>query len=166
MSLNNKIEEALNQQIQSEFYSSYVYLSMSGYSDSQNLPGFAAWMRAQSEEERGHAMRLFDYVQNRGGRVRLGRIAQPRLDFESPRVMFEEALRQEQSVTRTIHELYRLAQEEKDYPTEVELQWFVQEQVEEEKTILDILAQLAMIGDQPAALVMLDHRLGGRTDEA
>ncbi len=166
MSLNSKIEEALNQQIQSEFYSSYVYLSMSGYSDSQNLPGFAAWMRAQSEEERGHAMRLFDYVQNRGGRVRLGSIAQPQLDFESPRVMFEEALRQEQSVTRTIHELYRLAQEEKDYPTEVELQWFVQEQVEEEKTIQDILAQLAMIGDHPASLVMLDHRLGGRSDEA
>lgn len=166
MSLNSKIEEALNQQIQSEFYSSYVYLSMSGYSDSQNLPGFASWMRAQSEEERGHAMRLFDYVQNRGGRVRLASIAQPQLDFESPRVMFEEALRQEQSVTRTIHGLYRLAQEEQDYPTEVELQWFVQEQVEEEKTIHDILAQLAMIGDQPAALVMLDHRLGGRTEEA
>ena len=166
MSLNRKIEEALNRQIQNEFYSSYVYLSMSGYSDSQNLPGFAAWMRAQSEEERGHAMRLFDYVQNRGGRVRLAGIDQPQLDFESPKVMFEEALRQEQSVTRTIHELYRLAQEEKDYPTEVELQWFVQEQVEEEKTILDILAQLAMIGDHPAALVMLDHRLGGRTDEA
>ena len=166
MSLNRKIEEALNRQIQSEFYSSYVYLSMSGYSDSQNLPGFAAWMRAQSEEERGHAMRLFDYVQNRGGRVRLASIGQPQLDFESPRVMFEEALKQEQSVTRTIHELYRLAQEEKDYPTEVELQWFVQEQVEEEKTIQDILAQLAMIGDHPASLVMLDHRLGGRTDEA
>ena len=166
MSLNRKIEEALNRQIQSEFYSSYVYLSMSGYSDSQNLPGFAAWMRAQSEEERGHAMRLFDYVQNRGGRVRLTSIAQPKLDFESPRVMFEEALGHEQSVTATIHELYRLAQEEKDYPTEVELQWFVQEQVEEEKTIQDILAQLAMIGDHPAALVMLDHRLGGRTDEA
>ena len=166
MSLNRKIEEALNQQIQSEFYSSYVYLSMSGYSDSQNLPGFAAWMRAQSEEERGHGMRLFDYVQNRGGRVRLAGIAQPKLDFESPRVMFEEALRHEQSVTRTIHELYRLAQEEKDYPTEVELQWFVQEQVEEEKTIQDILAQLSMIGDHPAALVMLDHRLGGRTEES
>ena len=166
MSLNRKIEEALNQQIQSEFYSSYVYLSMSGYSDSQNLPGFASWMRAQSEEERGHAMRLFDYVQNRGGRVRLASIAEPKLDFESPRVMFEEALKQEQSVTRTIHELYRLAQEEKDYPTEVELQWFVQEQVEEEKTIQDILAQLAMIGDHPASLVMLDHRLGGRTEEA
>ncbi len=166
MSLNRKIEEALNQQIQSEFYSSYVYLSMSGYSDSQNLPGFAAWMRAQSEEERGHAMRLFDYVQNRGGRVRLTSIAEPKSDFESPRVMFEEALVHEQSVTRTIHELYRLAQEEKDYPTEVELQWFVQEQVEEEKTIQDILAQLGMIGDHPAALVMLDHRLGGRTDEA
>ncbi len=166
MSLNRKIEEALNQQIQSEFYSSYVYLSMSGYSDSQNLPGFSAWMRAQSEEERGHAMRLFDYVQNRGGRVRLASIAEPKAEFESPRVMFEEALCHEQSVTRTIHDLYRLAQEEKDYATEVELQWFVQEQVEEEKTIQDILAQLAMIGDHPAALVMLDHRLGGRTEEA
>jgi ferritin len=166
MSLNRKIEEALNRQIQSEFYSSYVYLSMSGYSDSQNLPGFGAWMRAQSEEERGHAMRLFDYVQNRGGRVRLASIAEPKAEFESPRVMFEEALTHEQSVTTTIHELYRLAQEEKDYPTEVELQWFVQEQVEEEKTIQDILAQLAMIGDHPAALVMLDHRLGSRTEEA
>ena len=164
MSLSIKMEEALNRQIQSEFYSSYIYLSMAGYCETQNLSGFATWMRAQSEEERTHAMRLFDYVQNRNGQIRLTEIAAPEAGFKSARAMIEAALKHEQSVTQNIHQLYRLAQEEKDYPTEVELQWFVQEQVEEEKNIEDIVAQLEMIGDHPAALVMLDHRLGNRVD--
>ena len=166
MAISKRIEDALNQQIHNEFYSAYLYLSMSTYSDANNLPGFAQWMRIQNEEERSHGMRLFDYLEARSGRVRLGAIEQPPGEFDSPLAMFKTALEHESEVTTTIHRLYELAKEESDYPTEVELQWFVREQVEEEKTIQDILAQLRMIGDQPTALVMMDRQLGSRQTEA
>ncbi len=159
---SKKLEQAINQQIQREFYSSYLYLAMSAYCEEINLDGFAHWMRSQSEEERTHSMRLFNYLHSRGGSVVLQAIPQPPSKFRSPKKMFEEVLKSEQNVTREIHKLYEMAKKEGDHATEVELQWFIQEQVEEEKTANDILAKLAMVGDQPAALLMMDRSLGSR----
>lgn len=159
---SKKLEQAINEQIQREFYSSYLYLAMSAYCEEINLDGFAHWMRLQSEEERGHSMRLFNYLHSRGGRVVLQAITQPPAKFRSVRKMFEEVLKSEQDVTKEIHKLYELAKKESDHATEVELQWFIQEQVEEEKTANDILAKLDMVGDQPAALLMMDRSLGSR----
>ncbi|TDI09123.1 MAG: ferritin [Acidobacteria bacterium] len=159
---SKKIESALNQQIQSEFYSAYLYLSMSAYCQEIHLDGFAHWLQAQSKEEIAHAMRLYNYLDNRGGRVILQAIDRPPENFKSPRRMFEQILKSEQEISKAIHKLYKLAQDEKDYPTEVELQWFIKEQVEEEKTAGDILHKLTLVGDQPATLLMMDHHLGSR----
>ena len=160
--LSKKLENAINEQIQREFYSSYLYLAMSAYCGEINLDGFANWMLLQSREEREHSMRFFNYLHSRGGRVRLQTIAQPPATFKSPKKMFEAVLKSEQNVTKEIHKLYELARKEGDHATEVELQWFIQEQVEEEKTARDILAKLDMVGDQPAALLMMDRSLGSR----
>ena len=159
---SKKIESALNQQIQSEFYSAYLYLSMSAYCQEIHLDGFAHWLQVQSKEEIGHAMRIYNYLDNRGGRVILQAIDRPPENFKSPRRMFEEILKSEQEITKAIHKLYKLAQDEKDYATEVELQWFINEQVEEEKTAGDILQKLTVVGDQPATLLMMDHHLASR----
>ncbi len=159
---SKKIESALNQQIQSEFYSAYLYLSMSAYCQEIHLDGFAHWLQVQSKEEIGHAMRLYNYLDNRGGRVILQAIDRPPENFKSPRRMFEQILKSEQEITKAVHKLYKLAQDEKDYATEVELQWFINEQVEEEKTAGDVLQKIILVGDQPAALLMMDHHLGSR----
>ncbi len=159
---SKKIESALNQQIQSEFYSAYLYLSMSAYCQEIHLDGFAHWLQVQSKEEIDHAMRLYNYLNNRGGRVILQAIDRPPENFKSPRRMFEQILKHEQGISQAIHKLYKLAQDEKDYATEVELQWFIKEQVEEEKTAGDILQKIIMVGDQPAALLMMDHHLDSR----
>ncbi len=159
---SKKIESALNQQIQSEFYSAYLYLSMSAYCQEIHLDGFAHWLQVQSKEEIDHAMRLYNYLNNRGGRVILQAIDRPPESFKSPRRMFEQILKHEQAISTAVHKLYKLAQNEKDYATEVELQWFIKEQVEEEKTTGDILQKLTLVGDQPATLLMMDHHLGSR----
>ncbi|MEE8349280.1 MAG: ferritin [Acidobacteriota bacterium] len=159
---SKKLEQAINAQIQRELYSSYLYLAMSIHCEEINLDGFAHWMRLQSSEERGHSMKLLNYLHNRGGRVVLEVIAKPPSKFRSPKQMFQEVLKSEQSVTKEINKLYEMAKKEGDHATEVELQWFVQEQVEEEKTAKDILAKLDMVGDQPAALLMMDRSLGSR----
>ena len=159
---SKKIESALNQQIQSEFYSAYLYLSMSAYCQQIHLDGFASWLQAQSKEEIGHAMRLYNYLNDRGGRVILQTIDRPPESFKSPCRMFEQILKHEQELSKAIHKLYKLAQDEKDYATEVELQWFIKEQVEEEKTAGDILQKLTLVGDQPATLLMMDHHLDSR----
>ncbi len=159
---SKKIESALNQQIQSEFSSAYLYLSMSAYCQEIHLDGFAHWLQVQSKEEIGHAMRIYSYLNNRGGRVVLQAIDRPPENFKSPRRMFEQILKSEQEITKVVHKLYKLAQDEKDYATEVELQWFINEQVEEEKTAGDILQKINLVGDQPAALLMMDHHLGAR----
>jgi ferritin len=156
---SKKLENAINEQIQREFYSSYLYLAMSVYCEEINLDGFAHWMRLQSAEEQGHSMRLLNYLRSRGGRVVLQAIAQPPSKFRSVRKMFEEVQKSEQGVTKEIHKIYALAKKEGDHATEVEFQWFIQEQVGEEKTANDILAKLAMVGDQPAALLMMDRSL-------
>ncbi len=159
---SKKMESALNQQIQSEFYSAYLYLSMSAYCQESNLEGLSHWMQLQSREEVGHAMRIFNYLNSRGGRVVLQAIERPPENFKSPRRMFEQALKHEQEISKAFHKLYKLAKDESDYATEVELQWFIKEQVEEEKTAGDILQKLIMVGDQPASLLMIDHQLGSR----
>lgn len=160
--ISKAMQDAFNQQIQAELYSAYIYLSMSAHFESANLPGAAQWMRLQNEEEVGHAMRFFDFIHDRGGRVTLQAIEQPPTKFESALQVFEAALKHEQKVTGMINNLYALAVKENDYASQVMLQWFVDEQVEEEKSATEIVEKLKMIGDQKGLLLMLDHELGER----
>lgn len=164
--LNPTLHRALNDHLGAELYSAHLYLSMSAYCESMNLPGFARWMRAQSEEERDHAMKFYEFIGDRGSRVVLGAIEQPPTDFASPLDLFEQALAHEQQVTAMIHRLYGLAEQEKDYPSQTFLQWFVIEQVEEEKTATGIVETLRTIGENRVAVLMLDRELGGRGAEA
>ena len=160
--LSKSMQDAINEQIKNELYSAYLYLSMSAYCETNSLPGFAHWMRMQSQEEVEHAMKFFDFVNERGGRVVLQAIDQPPLEFESPRAVFEQTLEHERKVTGMIHSLYELALEEKDYAAQILLHWFIDEQVEEESSAAQILDTLEMIGDKGQALVMLDRELGKR----
>ena len=160
--LSQALQDAINQQIKDELYSSYLYLSMSAYCEANNLPGAARWMRLQSEEETSHAMKLFDYMNERGGRVKLQAIDQPPAEFESVLDIFQQALSHEQKVTGLINQLYQLAVKEDDYPTQIELQWFITEQVEEEKSATDIVELLKMVGDHGPSLIMADRQLGAR----
>ena len=161
--LSKAMQDALNDQINKEFYASYLYLSMSAYFDEANYPGFAQWMRAQSQEEYRHAMRIFNYINDRDGKVILKSIDQPLTEFKSPMDAFTQTLEQERKVTGMVNKLYEMAMKENDYPTQVMLHWFISEQVEEEKTALNIVDQLKMIGDTPAAMIMLDRQLGERS---
>lgn len=160
--LSKTMLDAINEQINAELYSAYLYLSMSAHCTATNLPGSAAWMRVQAQEERSHAMKFFDSVHDRGGRVTLRAVAGPPTEFTSLLDIFQQTLEHEQEVTRKIHRLYENATKENDYATQVELQWFIKEQVEEEKSAGEIVQQLKMIGDQPAVLIMLDRHLGMR----
>jgi ferritin len=160
--LSKTLEGAINDQIRDELYSSYLYLSMSAYFEANNMPGSARWMRLQSEEELSHAMKLFDYMNDRGSRVVLQGIEQPPAEFASTLDIFEKALAHEQKVTGLINSIYELAVKENDYPTQIELQWFITEQVEEEKNAGDIVDQLKMVGDHRPSLIMLDTALGAR----
>ena len=162
MVLNDTLLEALNRHINEEFYASYLYLSMSAHCDSLDLPGFSHWLRIQSQEEYAHAMNLFDYVQNRQGRVTLLPIDQPTIEFGSVLDVMESTLEHERSVTQLINQLYELASRENDYPTQVHLQAFITEQIEEEKTAADIIAKLKMIGDNTSNLLLLDNEMGAR----
>lgn len=161
--LSSKMEEALNEQIKNEFASSFIYLAMSAHCDEKNLPGFAHWLRLQSREEYAHAMKIFNYIQDRDGHVVLKEIPQPKSEFGSLVEVFEKTLAHEKAISKMINDLYVLAVEEKDYPTQVMLQWFINEQVEEEKAASDILAQVKMIGDNMSALIVLDQQLAKRS---
>jgi ferritin len=161
--ISQSLVDALNEQLKHELYSSYLYLAMSAYCDDQNLPGFAHWMRLQADEEREHAMKFFDFIQDRDGRVVLQSLAQPPREFGSPTGVFEQVLAHEQEVTSLIEQLYRKAASEPDHATQIFLEWFISEQVEEEKTALQILETLRMAGDSKVALLMLDRELGART---
>ena len=163
--LGKKIQDAMNEQIKNEFYSAYQYLSMAAYCESMNLSGFAHWMRAQSREETEHAMKFFDFVLDRGGRVVLQAMEQPVVEFGSPVEVFEQALEHERKVTAMINDLYGLAIRENDYASQTFLQWFVTEQVEEEKNAGDVVETLRMIGDKSEALFLLDRELGQRENE-
>lgn len=160
--LSQKIQDALNAQINLELSSSYHYLAMAAYFESVSLPGMATWMKVQSEEERLHAMKLFDHMCDRGGTVVLQPIAQPQPRFDTALSVFESAMENEQKVTEAINTLYALAQQEQDYPSQVMLQWFISEQVEEEKTAQTAIDQLKMAGSDASALLMLDQQFGSR----
>jgi ferritin len=163
--LSEKLLAALNEQINAELGSAYQYLAMAGYFDSANLEGSARWMRRQAREEVTHAMKIFDFIHDRDGKVTLTAVAQPQGQFASVVGVWEAALKQEQNVTARIHALYRLAGEEKDYATQTMLNWFVTEQVEEEKTAKMILEQARMIGTSSSAVYFLDRHLGKEAEE-
>lgn len=160
--LSKEMQDALNEQINKELYSGYLYLSMSAYCESVNLPGFAHWMRAQALEEQEHAMKMFEFVVDRGGRVVLKAIDQPPAEFESPTAVFEQTLKHEEYVTSLIDDLYARAVQEKDYASQVFLQWYVTEQVEEEKGASEILERLRMVGDKAQGLALIDRELAAR----
>lgn len=161
--LPKTMQDAINEQIQKEYHSSYLYLAMAAYCEANTLPGSAKWMRLQSQEELAHAMKLFEHMVDRGGRVTLQAIPQPPAEYKSALDVFEKVLAHEQLVTASIHKLYALALKENDYPAQVMLQWFVTEQVEEEKNAAEIVAQLKMIEARDTAVLMLDHRLAKRS---
>jgi ferritin len=159
------MQDAMNEQIKNEFHSAYIYLSMSSYYESLNLPGFAHWMRLQAQEEVEHAMKFFDHINDRGGQITLLAIDAPPVEFDSPLAAFRMAYAHEQKVTGMIHNLYKIAVEENDFPALSMLQWFVDEQVEEEKSALEIVEQLEMVGEHKMGLFMVDRELGQRQPE-
>jgi len=156
------LQDAINEQINAELYSAYIYLSMAAYLEDQDLPGFAHWMRLQQDEEQLHAMKLFDFVLDRDGRVTLKAIGAPQSEWGSALEVFEDALAHEKKVTGLIHALYQLAVDENDYPTQSMLKWFIDEQVEEEKSASDAVAQLKMMGDFGPGLLMMDREMAQR----
>jgi ferritin len=160
--VKKKIEAALNKQLNAELYSSYLYLSMSAYFQSINLPGFANWMRVQTQEELVHAMKFHDFINERGGRVTLQKIDSPPTKWASPLNAFENAYKHEQKVTGLINDLVNLAVEEKDHATNIFLQWFVTEQVEEEASADEVVQKLKLVGKDSGGLFMLDGEMGQR----
>ena len=156
------MQEAINNQINKEMSSSYLYLSMAAYFEEKHLSGFAHWMRLQTNEENQHAMKFYDFLVERGGRVSLGAIAAPKGDWTNSLEAFHQVLEHEEMISASINELYELAQKEKDYPTQILLQWFISEQVEEEKNAADIIQQLKMIDAHDTAVLLLDKQLGKR----
>jgi ferritin len=162
MELSKTLQDALNEQIKEELASAYIYLSMAAYCESINLPGFAHWMQAQSNEEMEHAMKFYGYIHERGGQVELKAIDQPPIEFEGPLDVFEKTLAHEQYISDCILKLYGMAVEEKDYASLGLLQWFVDEQVEEESSASEILELLKRIGEKGQGLIMLDRQLAQR----
>jgi len=160
--INKKMVKALNEQINAELYSAYLYLSMADYFELVNLPGFANWMKVQIQEELMHAMKIYDFVNRRGGRVILKAIEQPQAEWESASGAFEAVYKHEQKVTGLINNLVNLAIEEKDHSTNIFLQWFVNEQVEEEKNARDIVGKLKLINGDPRALYMVEEEMRQR----
>jgi ferritin len=163
--LNKTVQDAINEQVKHEFFSAYLYLSMAAYCEAANLPGAAHWMRMQSQEEWGHALNFFDFVNDRSGRVVLQALAQPPVEFQSLLDVFQQALEHERKVSAQITKLYEVALKEGDYATQAFLQWFINEQVEEEKNADQIVQQLKLAGGQGAALLMLDNVLAARQPE-
>jgi len=165
--MNEAVEKALNNQINEELSSYYIYLSMQAYFESESLDGFATWMELQAREEVEHAMRIFRFLNDRGGRVKLQSIEEPKQDWDSPLEAFEDAYEHEQYITGTINDLVDLAEEHDDKATLNMLDWFVEEQVEEEATTEAIVEKLKMVGDSGSGLLALDKSLAGRsvTDE-
>jgi ferritin len=156
------MQDAVNEQINKELYSSYLYLSMAAYFANKNLPGFSKWMHVQAGEEREHAMKLYEHLEDRGGRVLLKAIEAPKTEWASNLEAFKDAAAHEAKVTASIYALYELALREKDYPAQVLLQWFINEQVEEEKNAAEIVANLELIEERGTAVLLLDKQLGER----
>lgn len=160
--MTSVVLDAINRQICSEFSASFSYLSMAAWCERNNYTGAAHWLRLQSQEEHGHAMKLFDFVLARGGEVKLETIEVPRAKYSSLLDVFETALKQEQTVSKQIDSLYEMAFKEKVFAAMAELQWFLTEQVEEEKTAREVVARLQMVGKDPASIIDIDRDLGGR----
>lgn len=160
--INTKVQEAINDQIQAELYSAYLYLAMSAYCEEQNLKGFAHWLKGQHDEETSHAYKFMEHLQDRGGKVVLKAIEAPGTEFGTPVAVFEKVLAHEKYVTERIHKLYELALAEKDYAAQILLQWFITEQVEEEATASAILEKIKMIPEKSGGLFYLDKELGKR----
>lgn len=164
--LSEKLQKAFNSQINAELYSSYFYLSISGYFESMNLKGFAHWMRVQAQEELAHAMKFHAFIYDRGGSVTLTAVDAPPKDFASPLAAFEDVLKHERKVTRLIYDLVDQAAAEKDHAAHSFLQWFVNEQVEEEAAATEVVEKLKMVGDNKNGLFMMDQVLGRRASAA
>lgn len=160
--ISRKMMTSLNEQINRELYSSYLYLAMAAYCQAEGMSGMAKWLVAQAEEERGHAKKMYHYLQEQGARVALKAIAEPPAEFGSPRQVFEETLKHERKITAWIHELMEQAMREKDFATQGLLQWFVNEQVEEESIAADIVAKFKLVGSDARGLYWLDRELGQR----
>ncbi len=160
--ISKAMQDAINEQIKNEFYSAYLYLSMAAHYEAANLKGFAHWMRAQAKEEQGHAMKFYDYLFDRGGCVTLQAIPQPPVEWKSSLDVFQQVYEHEQKVTGMIENLYALASEENDYASQIMLQWFITEQVEEEKNASDIVEQIKRVGEQGPTLMLLDRQLAAR----
>ena len=162
MQLSKPVQDAMNAQVQKELASAYLYLAMAAYFSESTLNGFAHWMRIQGREEMGHALKFFDYLHDRNGHVTFLAIPQPEAAWASPLAAFEAARKHEEVVSASIREIYDLAVKEKDYPSQALLQWFMVEQVEEEKASREIVDTLTMIGDNRVGVLMYDKELGRR----
>ena len=160
--ISKKMEQAINKQIKEELFSAYLYLSMSAYFEGMSLVGFANWMRVQAQEEQFHAMKFFDYIGERGGSVELLAIDKPANSWESIQEVFEETLKHEEFITSKINELVTIAKEENDYASQNFLQWYIDEQVEEESTASEILEQIKFLGDNKHGILMLDREFKAR----
>ena len=160
--MNKKIEQAFNDHLNAEFFSSYLYLSMANCFTAKNLDGMASWMRLQAEEERGHGMKFLDFIHQRGGRVLLQQINQPQLDWATPLEAFQQAYDHELEISKRIGALVDLATKENDHAAVNFLQWFVAEQVEEEANALAVVDKLKMVGDNVMGILTMDGRLGQR----
>lgn len=160
--LSPKMLQALNDQINAELYSSYLYLAMAARCEALNLPGAAHWLRVQSQEEHEHAMKFFKYVTERQGEVKLQAIKEPPSSWNKLCELFDDVLAHEQYITGRINDLVKLAREENDYATENFLQWFVKEQVEEEASVDTIIQRLKLVGEMPQGLFFIDRELGQR----
>ncbi|MBL7117913.1 MAG: ferritin [Candidatus Syntrophoarchaeum sp.] len=160
--LSEKMQEALNTQLNKETYSAYLYMSMSAYSTYIGLKGFANWFMVQYQEEMMHAMKIYDYINDQGGQVKLMAIERPLAEFKSPMDMFEKTLEHEKFITRSINELVDLAIAEKDHATNIFLQWYVTEQIEEEGNDNEIISKLKLVGEDGNGLLMIDKELAMR----
>lgn len=160
--ISKKLNDALNGQINAELYSSYLYLSMAAWFSAKGLPGFAIWMRCQAQEELFHATKMFDYVNERGGKVALAAIAKPDSKWESPLAVLEQVAKHEEHVTRLINDLVNCALDERDHASNIFLQWYVTEQVEEEASVGEVLSKLKMVGKDSAGMFAMDLEMGKR----
>ncbi len=160
--ISKTLQNALNNQIQSETYSSYLYMAMAAYADSKNFKGIAKWFKVQSSEEWMHAMKFYDFLVERGATVIFKAIEQPPSDFKSILHAFEATLEHEKKVTASINKLYELALKENDYPTQIMLHWFIDEQVEEEANVTEIIEKIKLVGEKSGSILWIDNELGKR----
>lgn len=166
MAIPKRVEQALNKQLGVELASAYAYLAMSAHCEERNLPGFGHWLRTQWQEEIDHAMKFYSFIIDRGGDVHFEALDVPRSDYATILEVFEAALENEESVTAAIHDLYTLSSEERDYATQAFLNWFVSEQVEEEKIVTEVVDAIRRVGEGGEALFLLDREMGKRQPES